>query len=247
MNGIIGDRATEQADMTVPFRVSEHAAGLTAAMPTAIELLDLLQLATEAELRAFARQWLTEGVPATFINCPMVWEDLRVHVGSTLNVHPKHVSTTGSARTGYSMTAEFGRPFGGGSDLDMFIVDSDLFDRLRLTFASWADDIANARVVARNANERRHWESNQNEVPRALRRGFIDHWSIPNRDRYPDVRRCYVAAYSAKRRLHVTEGAPRPVWISFRVYQTWKFAISQICCSLSYTRSSHPVLHAGLE
>ncbi|MFS6701099.1 hypothetical protein, partial [Staphylococcus aureus] len=52
---------------------------------------------------AIARLWLSEGIPFAFKKSPALYEVVRVWLGTRLNVDPKEIHLSGSARIGQSL------------------------------------------------------------------------------------------------------------------------------------------------
>ena len=71
---------------------------------------------------ALAQLWMTEGIPFAFVECPVLYDSVRLWLGKRLNVHAKEISITGSGRTGESLNPQrTGKPFDAKSDLDLFV------------------------------------------------------------------------------------------------------------------------------
>ena len=73
--------------------------------------------------------------------------NLREEVANGFSIHPNQVTVVGSTKLGYSMAPEKKfKPFGSGSDIDIAIVESGLFDQyweelhnLKETAISWPE------------------------------------------------------------------------------------------------------------
>lgn len=81
--------------------------------------------------QAIARQWLSEGIPFAFKNCPGLFESIRVWLGTRFSIDPKAIGITGSAKIGQSLApSKLGKPFNHESDLDLFIISDILFEKI---------------------------------------------------------------------------------------------------------------------
>ena len=105
----------------------------------------LLRVAREGGEEAqgvIARLWLSEGIPSVFLTCPAVYDAMRYWLGKRLEVHPKEIGLVGSAHLGKSLKpCKIGTPFiPNESDLDLFIVSENLFERLKIDFFAWSCD-----------------------------------------------------------------------------------------------------------
>lgn len=72
---------------------------------------------------------LFNGLPAAFAKVAD-YDAVRAQLNAALNTDPANIVLVGSGRFGYSLApGKFGRPFDPRSDLDLVMVDADLFDR----------------------------------------------------------------------------------------------------------------------
>lgn len=202
--------------------------------PSPDELAKTLARAPRAVREIVARLWLTEGFPSAFRTSPAVYENLRGWLASRLNVHPKEITLIGSARIGYSLAPppEFGRPFGGRSDLDLSIVSSDLFQRVTSAFDSFSADYRSGAVTPRSPHERRIWDDNLIFGARNIPQGFFDPNKIPNFDRYPVAQQASQSMWALMKKLEVTPGAPQVTRASTRVYRDWQSFIERVSFNL---------------
>jgi len=106
-------------------------------------LRDLLPKLADEELTSFLRQWVAEGIPFAFRECPLVYECLRSWMGYRLRVEPRNITVIGSARLGCSLSREpkFGGPYGDQSDLDFAIISDRLFENVVADFELWKSKI----------------------------------------------------------------------------------------------------------
>ena len=188
------------------------------------------------KLKEFMRLWLTEGVPYVFKDVPYLYERIRSYLGDELGIFPKNIFIIGSARIGYSLAPkDFPRRFNKKSDLDFTIVDNNLFEELCEDFWKWKDDYVNKRCLPENEKEKVYWDENAENVPRNIRRGFIDHYKIP-------AYFCYEKRYEftwivpgLKELIKKYVGIEYPDWkISFRIYKNWDSFFRQMGLNLRY-------------
>lgn len=187
-----------------------------------------------AQLEAVGRQWISEGVPYAFRECPLMFEALREWYSLWLGVHPKEVTVIGSARLGYSLAPvpNFGRAFGAGSDLDLAVVSRSGFDLLAAEFESWIGRYQAGIAIPSDA-ESRYWPENARTVPANLADGFIDAHKVPGRpDHYPWAAKIAQANFLLRRKLDVTQHAPRVRKVSLRIYRGWQAFSARLGVSL---------------
>jgi hypothetical protein len=178
----------------------------------------------------FAAQWLSEGVPYAFRDEPIAFERAREAMAREIGENPKHISMTGSGRLGYSLKRgeHFGRPFGKGSDIDLYIVSPVLFASLTHDAMLFAARVKSGEAKPRDEREARDWKWTAETMSTYVEeRHFIDHQHLPRAERYPIVRRIY-------RGLERFEGSLRyntnlvNARASVRVYRDWDAAIAQL-------------------
>ncbi|PCJ35807.1 MAG: hypothetical protein COA75_09685 [Cellvibrionales bacterium] len=176
---------------------------------------------------------MSEGIPFAFKDCPGIYESIRSWVGSRLNIDPKELNVTGSARLGQSLAPrKMGKPFGNGSDLDIFIISNELFDLLKNDFNEWSYNFERGVISASNDIESRFWKENLHRGPRNIARGFIDSNIVPNHDKYRCVRNIAQTMYLLKEKLDITPGAPKFSHASVRCYKSWSGYVQQISLGL---------------
>lgn len=105
------------------------------AIPSANEFLGLIQ---SQELRDIVDAHLFSGLPYAFLRKPSMMAMLRDHLSRNLNIDPNNVYVVGSGKLGYSLNpARFSAPFSRKSDLDIAVIDANLFDHVWLTALEW--------------------------------------------------------------------------------------------------------------
>lgn len=212
-----------------PFKVSSHLRDVVSPYPEAKLIAEVAKNGGESARQAIARQWLSEGIPFAFKECPGIYESIRSWVGSRLNIDPKELNVTGSARLGQSLAPhKMGKPFGDGSDLDIFIISSELFEHLKSDFNEWSYDFESGVISASNERESGFWKGNLHRGPKNIARGFIDSNIVPNHDKYRYVRNIAQTMYLLKEKLDVTSEAPNFCHASVRCYKSWASYVQQI-------------------
>lgn len=212
-----------------PFKVSNDLREVVSAYPDAKLILEAAKNGGESARQAIARQWLSEGIPFAFKKCPAIYESIRSWVGSRLNIDPKELNVTGSARLGQSLAPhKIGKPFGDGSDLDIFIISSELFEHLKSDFNQWSYDFESCVITASNERERGFWIENIHRGPKNIARGFIDSNIVPNHDKYRYVKNVAQTMYLLKEKLDATSEAPKFCHASVRCYKSWASYVQQI-------------------
>lgn len=177
-----------------------------------------------------ARLWLSEGIPFVFLTCPAVYDTMRYWLGKRLEVHPKEIGLVGSAHLGKSFApCKIGKPFiPEVSDLDLFIVSENLFERLKTDFFSWSWDFINEKIKPSYEWEsRRRWKNLNKEVLKNIKRGFIDAHKIPSRVEYPTVWDVQFTMERLVKRLEGTHNSPKPGRASIRCYDSWDSFVQQ--------------------
>ena len=216
-----------------PFRVSNQLREVVGTYPDATLISDVAKNGGEAARSAIARQWLSEGIPFAFQNCPGTYESIRSWISTRLGVDPKEVNITGSAKLGQSLSpSKIGEPFNENSDLDLFIISNDLFRNLQNDFNAWSYDFESGSIEAKNKREYGFWKENLSRVPKNIGRGFIDSKLIPNVEKYTYAKNIAQTMYLLKEKLDVTSSAPKISHASIRCYKSWRNYVQQISLSL---------------
>jgi len=215
------------------FRVPDPLRNLRGAHPEAEAVLAAARNGGKSSHVALARLWLSEGIPYAFSECPAIFEVLRGWLAAWLDVDPKEISLTGSARLGSSIApGKRGAKFSPNSDLDLFVVSEKLFGKLREEFNHWTYEFEWGGVNASNSREHAFWKDNAARGIGLLGRGFIDQKMIPNLPNYPTVKSISQAMWLLTEKLRLTDGAPKPKRASIRCYKSWGHAIQQISFNL---------------
>ena len=218
-----------------PFKVVNSLEKLVDPYPNPKDLLNAAREGGKPAQDAISRLWLSEGIPHAFNQCPALYESVRWWLSKRLNVHAKEISLVGSARLGKSYTLkQLGKPFDSQSDLDLFIVSSDLFKKLKKEFFLWAHKFETGQIVPKNDAEKKYWPENKNKVPSMIKRGFLDTKFIPNHFDYPVTQRVSQTMWRLVERLKITPDAPKPKFASIRCYSSWESFVRQKSLNLKY-------------
>lgn len=85
-----------------------------------------------------AQDYVFEGTPFVFRDHPDSLAILRRHLRKRLRVREENVIVVGSAKLGFSLSPDrFPRQFSAESDIDILVVDENLFDKAWLTLLRW--------------------------------------------------------------------------------------------------------------
>ena len=191
----------------------------------------------------FANLWLTEGIPFAFQDMPMIFEACRQRMASDLGESPKAINLVGSARLGASLSPhKFGRRYDHAeSDLDLFMVSSDWFNRLKTDAEVWLSRYRSELALPRNKAEEKYWPNNAEELPKKVQRGLIDLWLIPVADRYENARRIRLSLNTFFSNLNDALPIERRIKrsVGLRVYRDWPTAVNQIGYSLTQAWRLH--------
>jgi len=218
-----------------PFIISENGKRLKDIYPCPEELHTIAKSVTDSEKFGIVQQWLSEGIPYCFRECPLLYEAIRGWLARAIEIHAKEITLIGSARIGYSLAPndEYGRPFNNRSDLDFSVISSVLFENCVAAFELWLDDYKNGRVSPRNPNQEFFWKSNATSVPNNITRGFIDPHKIPTHKRYQIACDILDSRFRLHEKLKMTGYAPRVRKVTIRVYRDWWAAIRQFKINFS--------------
>ena len=128
---------------------------------------------------------------------------------------------------------KFGVPFHSKSDLDLFIVSTNLFEWLKEDFHRWSADFESGKIKPRYAKEKKWWPANYDEVPNNIQRGFIDTYKIPNYPTYPVGQQVNETMSELVKKLKATPNAPKPKKASVRCYSSWDSFVQQQSLNLA--------------
>lgn len=213
----------------IPFLLKD----LKTTYPDAKEIQSISKNGGEPAREAIIRLWLSEGIPFAFKECPVIYESLRSWISLRLNIDPKDISMTGSGRIGQSLSPnKIGKVFDNESDLDLFIISDNLFDRLKKDFNTWSFDYESGILVHSNERENGFWKDNYTRGAKNLSKGFLDTKLIPNLEKYETAKNIAQTMWLAKEKLSITPLAPKVSSISVRCYNSWNDFVRQVSLSL---------------
>jgi len=224
-----------------PFIISEDGKRLKDIYPCPEELRTAAKRVTDSEKFGIVQQWLSEGIPCCFRECPLLYEAIRGWLGRAIKIHTKEITLIGSARIGYSLAPsdDYGRPFNNRSDLDFSAISSVLFEKCVAAFELWLDDYQNEKISPRNPREEYFWKDNAGIVPINIRQGFIDPYKIPTRPEYQTACDILDSLSRLHMKLKITGYAPRVRKVTIRVYRDWWAAIKQLEINFSMIAESN--------
>ncbi|MES2568110.1 MAG: hypothetical protein V4565_14640 [Bacteroidota bacterium] len=219
--------------MIYPFEIHEGSLGFANKHYPDLETLKRITLVNRNERTEIVRLYFTEGIPFAFLNNPVLFEKIRVWLGRHIDVNPKAVSITGSARIGYSLNPYKtpGKIFSNESDLDFIIVDNSLFGKLEEDFFACVKIFASSSDSKISTN--RMLLENILEIERNIPKGFIDHWKIPNWRDLNTTNNLYSRLHHLLERLKITKDSPIPVKATVRVYKDWDSCVDRISFNLN--------------
>jgi hypothetical protein len=182
------------------------------------------------DLNRFVRIIMTEGIPFACQRFPMQFEFARGRAAEALGIHPKQISLTGSARIGYSLSPnQFGKTFEPlTSDIDLFVVDSKLFDGLVDDFDNFIEAWKSDSIGPQNKKQEQYWNSSRDKDPHNIENGFLDAYHIPAEKRFPTSYRISYAAIVFEKNLEQQMGRKVGSKAKIRVYRDWHGAIDRI-------------------
>ena len=219
-----------------PFKNPPTLKNIIGSYPDAAHIADAVMSGGLFAKQAIASQWLSEGIPYAFKDAPLIYESVRSWLSIRLNVEPKSINITGSGRLGQSLSpTQLGKTFGSHSDLDFFIVNENLFSRIRDEFNQWYSDYYSGIAKPKNEREAGFWKENTMRGERSIGRGFIDANIIPNLEPYSQTRNISQTMWLLSGRLKVTTGAPQVKDMSIRCYKTWDDFITQTFLNVDYS------------
>lgn len=202
-------------------------------IPTDAETFKKVLLTVDQDRISFVVQaYFRDRTPAAFSGNPMLWQALRNWLSSRISsiggitVSPWEWGLTGSATIGFSASPnKYGIPFGEHSDLDLFVVNGELFDAI----------CAEAKKFSIATDNQNRYGGARETLVGQLKRGLlIDTKHIPSVDAYKVnsiihnevsiiVDKLNVEGYRVKR-SHV------------RAYRDWVALAAQLKLNLSQLR-----------
>ena len=193
------------------FSLSDAASVVAAPPLDSKAFRDAIVILPANEVTGFLRGYVYNRVPAAFAKQTMLWEALRDWVSLRLKVSPFEVGLTGSAQVGFSCVPDrYGQPFRlSKSDLDLFVVNESLFDRLCPELRKF---LSASKVK---------FEDQRKTIERTYRRGFFDLKHVPSdHEAFPQCASINNTASMVVSKLHMHEIDLRHSF--FRVYRSWQ-------------------------
>lgn len=204
-----------------PFDLSDRANSIAAYRFDPDEFRRAITEVTDLELPGFLRTYVHEGIPASFSGSPLLWEMSREWIAQNIGVRADHITVVGSARLGFTVKKdEYGRAFGPKSDLDLSVIDIDLFDALYRDVRKFLT--TPTQKIKPNASEKERvlWLENRDVLSRTCNRGFGDSNKIPSEhDIFMTAPKLNNVASILTSRLRVSQFMVR--YSSFRIYKDW--------------------------
>ncbi|MDU8502446.1 hypothetical protein RYB01_25125 [Pseudomonas syringae] len=188
----------------------------------------------QPERLGLANLWLSEGIPHVFMSSPAVYQQLRSELSRKLHVGVKDISVVGSSRVGYSLADhKFGRKFGDGSDLDLCVVNSSLFETVKSDTENFIAHVKSGFTTSENAKTRKNWNDSCECLPDNILKGFIDVKKVPAiQGKYDQICLIKNNIYLVSLRLQSTQNIPSFKSISIRCYRDWQSMVDQVARSL---------------
>lgn len=217
-----------------PFKISSLFKDFSEHYPDAKEIKSIAKNGGISARNAIARLWLSEGIPYAFKKDPILYEEIRQWLAIRLDVNPKEISMTGSARIGQSLSpSKLGSCFNEKSDLDLFIISENLLNKLRNDFNNWSLDFETDRIKPKNKIEEKYWKDNLSRGNTYFSKGFFDAKMIPNYKEYPCASNISNTMWMLQEKLKVTSDAPKISGASIRCYKTWEDFVRQVAINLA--------------
>ncbi|MGI4899565.1 MAG: hypothetical protein ACRYFT_13430 [Janthinobacterium lividum] len=209
--------------------LSEASNGIVNVYSTSTEFRDYYYAISDSEKISIIRHFIINNIPYAFKEKPVLYEQLIQYFADKLEISTNDIKLIGSAKTGFSMSPppNYGKEFGGHSDLDFSIINSDIFFTLEAEFNTWADQCKN-KEISSTAKQELYWNQNLYEVPKyQLKNGFIDSYKIPNRSSFPTTQKLNNSLFLISTNLNKhhsieVKGA------SVRVYKSWNSFIKKL-------------------
>jgi hypothetical protein len=183
--------------------------------------------------------YVRDRTPSAFEQTPMLWGALRAWLTKRVNsqcqvsISPWEWGLNGSANLGFSASPDkFGTRFGAHSDLDFFVVNAELYDKV----------VREARLFSVSNFEAQRYRNARETVNRQLNRGlFLDTKQIPASEKFPINATLLNEVSIVVDKLHIES---YPVERSFvRVYKNWNGLAHQLRLNILSLRKSLSAAH----
>ena len=124
--------------------------------PTVDQVKQML-LADQAE--QVVDDFVLGGVPFAFKDSVRKLEAMRAHIATKLKVNRDSIDVIGSGKTGFSLAPDKAfQPFRMNSDIDVVVIDQELFDHVWLTLLRWNYPLRHTEVSDKKWADRRRRE-----------------------------------------------------------------------------------------
>lgn len=213
-------------------KLSEWGKTITGYSPVEAFLdLKTLRQRTNDDITAFVHLYILDGIPYIFINKPFVYWIVRSTFANKLNILATNIGVTGSAKLGFSLVPQkwcndFSLAY---SDIDFFVISSNLFELLIADFRMFESDVHEGRL-------KNNWCSTFFDgINKRIDKGFIDSNQIHPCNRYKNVIKCNEAIWFVAEKIKgfFIEYANVKVK-SIRCYKDRATALRQMTLNLSY-------------
>jgi hypothetical protein len=183
---------------------------------------ELLKAADSISVPRLVQTHILDGVPAVLSIDRDSYQSIRASFASTVGASADDITIVGSAKLGYSLTPEtFGSPFTSQSDIDIVVVNPQIYDRLWWLLSSWSFPWRPGGWP----NEKRNWA--RDRLERAFH-GWIEpelffYWELGRRVTPPALRDVRVEWFNALKQL--SQNAPLAGHdCQARIYRSWPHA-----------------------
>jgi hypothetical protein len=178
------------------------------------EFIEELKRIPKEERMAMVRTWVQDRSPAAFAAVPYLWEAVREWIARRHTLSPRQIGLAGSAQIGFSTSPS--KNLSGfnknGSDLDIYIVSEQLFEKL--------EKEASLFIVRQFSAEKSDFIDQANTTKTTLGRGYVDIQNIPAKhDIYPVCSKLRNDASIIIDKLKLEGYHLKPS--HFRVYKDW--------------------------
>lgn len=107
-------------------------------MATYPSVSEFKRILVDQDLDSIVKHYLFAGLPFVFRKDPTGFDLMRKHLCDELSLNLADITVVGSAKIGFSLSPyNFPRSFTSTSDIDVVVVDSNLFDEVWFTMLRW--------------------------------------------------------------------------------------------------------------
>ncbi|WP_298410365.1 hypothetical protein [Janthinobacterium sp.] len=192
---------------------------------------------SDRDRKSLVRLWLTEGIPYAFKNNAGTYDEMREWLAIKLNIHAKDVTLVGSGRIGFSMKPNvFGRSFGGASDLDLTIINKELFEACKSDAQKFSNDIISKKISPKSEFQKTNWEDTIKRLPTLIKRGFIDTNQILGNENYASILKINNTMWQLSVKLKNTPEIMTPKKVTARIYSDWDSLVTRVSFNLDSAR-----------